>query len=65
MEKYFNANLFSETTDANDWIRRDLYDFDRKGKWCAALELGKEKQVFFDLKLWEYKMFWIILGSIW
>ena len=27
-----------------------IYDFVRKRKWYAALELGKEKQVFCDLK---------------
>ena len=42
-----------------------IYDFGRKKKWCAVLELGKEKQVFCDLKPWENKMFWVILGFIW
>ena len=26
------------------------YNFGRKGKWCDVPELGKEKQVFCDLK---------------
>ena len=43
----FYANLFSEMTDANDWLKEwTIYDFGRKRKWCAVLELGKEKQEF-------------------
>ena len=31
---------------------------------CAVSELGKEKQVFSDLKQLEYKIFGVILGFI-
>ena len=27
-----------------------IYEFGRKRKWCAVPELGKEKQVFCELK---------------
>ena len=33
------------------------HDFGRKGRWYAVPELGKEAQVFIDLKQREYKIF--------
>ena len=37
------------------------HDPGRKGRWYAVPELGKEAQVFIDLKQREYKIFWVIL----
>ena len=45
MQIYFQKRLM-QITDKG-WT---IYDFGRKRKWCADLELGKEKQVFCDLK---------------
>ena len=60
---YFQKQLV-QMTDYNEY-KWTIYDCGRKIKWCSVLELGKEKKAFCDLKPWEYKMFWVILGFIW